>query len=200
MKTTLILLTIIFAAAWAGCSDNLNVTDPLEGQNSIAKNQVEPNVYGKDPSNDQRKPVTDLRDPATDKGDVELLWSLDELSVKATSENETEDKAVYDHQSVLISSNEYLISFDVSSNAEWNTNGYSPYVSVSKDDRTMYSESDFTSTGDTWVHKELRFRNGSFSQIVFYIALFQVDNKIVGNGTVDPARLTLKDIKIFRVK
>ena len=206
MKTTLILLTIIFAAAWTGCSDNLNVTDPLEGQNSIAKNQVEPNVYEKDPTIDehdptidQRKPATDLKDPATDLGNVELLWSHDELSIKATSENETEDKVTYENPSVPVSSNDYVISFDVSSNAERFVNGYSSYVSVSKDDRTMYSGSDFTSSGNAWVHKELRLKNGTFSQISFYIALYQVDNKITDDGTVNPARLTLKDIKIFRI-
>jgi hypothetical protein len=214
MKTTLILLTIIFTAAWAGCSDNLNVTDPLEGQNSIAKNQLRPTVNEKDPTVDEQdptidqrkpatdltKPATDLRDPATNLGNIELLWSLDELSVKATSENETEDKAVYDNPAGPTSPNEYLITFEVSSNANWSTNGYSPYVSVSKDDETMYSGSDFFSGGEVWAHKELRFRNGTFSQIAFYIALFQIDNKSVGDGTVDPVRLTLKDIKIFRVK
>ena len=215
MKTTLILLTIIFAAAWAGCSDNVNLTDPLEGHNSIAKNQVKPNVYEKDPTidqrdpaTDQRKPATDLRKPATDLkkpaeelGTIELLWSLDELSVKATSENEVEDKAIYNNPSVPASSNDYLITFDVSSNAERFVNGYSPYVNVSKDDRTMYSGSDFTSSGDTWVHKELKFRNGTFSQISFYIALYQVDNEIIDDGTVNTAtRLTLKNIKIFSVK
>ena len=199
MKTTLILLTIIFAAAWAGCSDNLNVTDPLGGQNSIVKNQVEPNVYEKDPTVDDRDPI-DQRKPASDLGNVEQLWSLDELSVKATSESETENKATYDNPSVPVSSNDYLISFDVSSNAERFANGYSAFVKVSKDDAAMYTGSDFSSEGNAWVHKELRLKNGTFSQISFYIALYQVDNKITGgDGTPSTARLTLKNVKIFRI-
>lgn len=193
MKTTLILLTIIFAAAWAGCSDNLNLTDPLEGQNSIAKNQVDPSVDEKDPTIEQRN-------PEGDDGSIELLWSLDELSVKATSESKVEDEAFYDNTSVPIMPSDYLITFNVSSNAEVTANGYSPSVRVSKDDETMYTESHFASGGEVWAHKELRFRKGTFSQIAFYIALSQVNNGIVDDGNVNTARLTLKDINIYRVK
>lgn len=171
MKTTLILLTIIFAAAWAGCSDNLNVTDPLGGHNSYVQNQ--PNH------------------PA-DSDNGELLWSLDELKVWASSQSIAENKAVYKSPPrvpPLVSTRGYKVSFDVSTNADRTTNGYAPLVEVYKDDGTMYSGYDFTSGGESPVHKEIDFK-GTFSQIKFYIALFQSDGgnvfkENVGNGTID---------------
>lgn len=184
MKTTLILLTIIFAAAWAGCSDNLNLTDPLEGHNSYVQNQ--PNH-------------------TADNGEPVLLWSLDELKVWTISEEIVENKAVYNSAPPvppLVPTKEYMVAFDVSTNAEKTASGYVPLVRVYKDDRTEYEGSDFNSRAETTVHKEIRFKGGSYSQIKFYIALFQVDGS--GNGSESIAEnsvyLTLKNIKIFKAK
>jgi hypothetical protein len=181
MKTTLILLTIIFAAAWAGCSDNMNITDPLGGNNSNVQNQ--PNH-------------------PTDLGNGTPIWSLDELKVWTVSEDIAENKAVYNNPPPVppsTSTRKYMISFDVSTNAEKTTNGYSPLAKVYKDRATMYSESDFTSSGETSVHKEIYFR-GDFSQIKFYVALFKTDtggNSSIPNNSV---QLTLENINIFRIK
>jgi hypothetical protein len=181
MKATLILITLIFAAAWAGCSDNMNITDPLEGHNSIVQNQ--PNH-------------------TTDNGIGELLWSLDQLKVWTVSESVVENKATYLNPPPvppLVSTSGYLITFNVSTNAERTTNGYAPLVRVSKDAETMYEESDFTSSGEVSENKEIRFRECEFSQIAFYIALFQVDG---GNVTIpnNSVILTLSNIKIYRLK
>jgi hypothetical protein len=179
MKTTLILLTLIFAAAWAGCSDNMNITDPFEGHNGIVQNQ--PNH-------------------TTDIG--QLIWSLDELKVWTVSESMVENKASYLAPSpVPINSltTGYMITFDVSTNAERSTNGYAPLVKISKDSEILYEGSDFTSSGETSEYKEVFFRANQFSSVSFYIALFQTDGgtvSIPNNSVV----LALSNIKIYRLK
>ena len=181
MKATLILLTTIFAAFLVGCSDNINVTDPLETHNSYVQNQPNhPNGYGND----------------------ELLWSLDELKVRAMSENIVENKAVYKRPPLvppLVSTKGYKVSFDVSTNADRTTNGYAPLAEVYRDEVTMYSGYEFTSSGESSVHKEIDFK-GTFSQVKFYIALFQTDAGGNLSSSNNSVQLTLKDIKIYRVK
>jgi hypothetical protein len=181
LKATLILLTTIFAAVMVGCSDNLNVTDPLGGHNG----------------NVQYQPKTQF-----DNGKPELLWSLDELKVRTISENIVENKAVYKlPPSVppLVPTRGYKVSFEVYSNAHKTTNGYTPLAEVYRDDAIMYSGSDFTSGGEASVHKEMDFK-GDFSQIKFYIALFQTDGS--GNSSIsgNSVQLTLKNINIYRIK
>ena len=181
MKATLILLTAIFAAFLISCSDNLNVTDPLEGHNSYVQNQPShPNDYGQN----------------------ELLWSLDELKVRTISDNIVENKAVYKSPPrvpPLVPSKGYKVSFDVSTNADRSTNGYAPLVEVYRDNATMYSGYNFTFGGESSVHKEIDFK-GTFSEVKFYIALFQTDAGGNLSTTSNSVQLTLKDIKIFSVK
>jgi hypothetical protein len=180
MKATLILLTLIFAAAWAGCSDNMNVTDPFDGHNGIVQNQPK---------------------HTTDNGNSVLIWSLNELKVWTVSESMVDNKASYLNPPpvpALQTAKGYMITFEVTTNADRGTNGYAPLVRVSKDDATLYEGSDFTVAGETSVFKEIRFREGEFNQILFYIALFQTDGGSVAipNNSVF---LILSNIKIYRI-
>src|SRR5512146_2021536 len=153
MKATLILSTLILLAAWTGCSDNMNVTDPLS-TNHYAQNQ--PNH-------------------STDPSDPELVWSLNELKVWTVSDAVVENKATYvrpPQVPALVPDTRYMISFDITTDADKSANGYMPFVSVSRDSRILYEGSDFNVTGEVTVHKELQFTNSEFSQIQFYIALF----------------------------
>lgn len=177
-KAALVLTAVVFFASWAGCSDNMNVTDPLSS-NHYAQNQ--PNNSW-DPSNS------------------ELIWSLNELKVWTVSESSVENKASYVRPPdfpPLVPENGYRIIFNVTTNAEKFTNGYEPYVSVSKDSKTIFEESNFGYTGETSVSKEIRLRESEFSYIEFYIALFQVDRQVKIPG--DAVTLTLSDIKIYRM-
>jgi hypothetical protein len=73
MKATLIFSIVILLAAIAGCSDNMNVTDPLNATHNVQKQ----------PNHTQ------------DQGKGELVWSLRELKVWTVSGDVVENKATY---------------------------------------------------------------------------------------------------------
>lgn len=190
MKTTLILSTIVMLLAWAGCSDNMNLTDPAGSQN-IAQHQ----------------PTSGYPDRP------ELLWSLNEFKIWTVSEGYVENKVVYTSPvplPPLSGEHKYLITFDASSNADRSTNGYHAVAEVwlsngnqeaaeiTKNGELLYSVSDFAG-GDAAISNKVEFNNSGNFNICFHIVLMQVDggdNVIPGDATY----LTLSDIKIFKVR
>jgi hypothetical protein len=179
MKTTLILSTIVMLFVWAGCSENMNLTDPSGSQN-IAQHQ--PNS-----GNIPDRP--------------ELLWSLDEFKIWTVSEGFVENKVIYNSPfplPALSGEHKYLITFDASSNADRYTNGYEAVAEVSKNGNLLCSVSDFAK-GDAPVPNKVEFENSENFEICFHIVLMQVDggdNVIPQNSTY----LTLSDIKIYKVR
>jgi len=179
MKTTLILSTIVMLLAWAGCSDNMNLTDPAGSQN-IAQYQPTNGNYPDRP---------------------ELLWSLNEFKVWTVSEGYVENKVTYNSPvplPPLAGEHKYLITFDASSNADRFTNGYQAVAEVSKNGNLLLSVSDFAN-GDASIPNKVEFENSENFEITFHIVLMQVDggdNTIPQNSTY----LTLSDIKIYKVR
>ena len=153
MKALSIFSALILLAVFAGCSDNPLSTDLLNEQNAI-DNQSNQNSISDNLSND---PV--------------LLWSLDELNVRATNENMVEDKVVYTN-SPFMYVEDYLITFDVFTDADENTNCYCPTVKTTMDQEIVYEAHCFPDLNPQGIcHREVNLDNVRFDHLIFYISL-----------------------------
>lgn len=174
MKTTLIFASFILFAAFIGCSDNLNVTDPAN------------EIYHE---NGQMNKNT---------GAGTEIWKLEELSVYASNEPIVENKAIYSNPPFSWVSS-YLVTFDASTNANKLTNGYIPLIEVIKDGENVFDDSVFPQeTGEEVSHFEIRFDNVRFTDLVFYVALLQGD-EAPNSENEAVCVLQLSKIKLYRI-
>lgn len=185
IKAALILTAVVFFASWAGCSDNMNLTDPLSTNHNVQK---QPNS-----TPDQHSPL--------------LIWSYDELKVLTNTEGFASNRITYVKPEWIPPQENisgYLITFNASTNADCQSNGFTAYARVTRnseaeDEHILYEESVFNGTSDPYVGAEIKFGNVQFSEISFYIALFQMDNdnQLAPNNSIF---LSLSDIKIYRLR
>lgn len=153
MKTISILSTLIFLTVFAGCSDNLigtnqpafeNTTNTLSSENPLSDNLT-------------RKP--------------ELLWSLDEINVRASSETFVENKAIYNNPPFM-DPEDYLITFDVFTDADENTNCYRPTVNIYMDEEVVYEAQCFPDLNPQGIcHREINMDNVRFDCLISNISL-----------------------------
>ena len=178
MKATLIITAFILFASFMGCSENFNVTDP---SNKLFE------------ASSQNRP---------DDGSInqELVWVLNELNVTAGSEFGNENKASFINQAV-IGSSAYMITFDVYTNADRFTNGYTPLVQVIKDeDAILLQSSDFPDkVGDVISHVKLDVEYSMLSNVSFRVALIQADNVQPASNDDAACVLQLSNIKVYRI-
>lgn len=177
MKTTLIFASFILFAAFIGCSDNLNVTEPTN-EISHESGQMKKN---------------------TGSGQVVEVWKLEELSVYASGETAiAENKAVYTNPPFSMISS-YLITFDAYTNANKSTNGFIPLVEILKDGENVFDGSAFPKeNGEEVSHFEIKLNNVRFTDLVFYVALIQGD-EAPNNKHEAACVLQLSKIRLYTV-
>ena len=186
MKATLIFATLILFTALMGCSDNLGVNETFNQDYNTGSNSHSTN----------------------NGGDFELIWHLEQLSVRTSSESWVENKAVYTLPPTvppILESGTYLITFDGYTNAGRFSNGYEAFAEVSWENQSNGALGTvFEGAGTDGIngYKEIRLSKTIFSDMKFYIALFQVDGPSHSNETTrEPSNVTslkLSNIKIFR--
>lgn len=158
MKTISIITTLILLAVFTGCSDNPVGTDVISQQNISDKQS---NQYL---SNDNLSK------------DTVLLWSLDELSVHANNENLVENKITYSNPPFMYVE-DYLITFDVFTDADEYTNYYSPKAKITMDQETVYEAHNFPDLNPQGIcHREVNLDNVRFDNLTFYVSLCKVPN------------------------
>jgi hypothetical protein len=170
MKATIILSALILFSGLMGCSDNLNVTEPLN--------------YAKSQPNNNNTPR------------VEILWEQKELaaSTSFSTSDQFENRAYYYNPPFTMIAS-YEVSFDVTTNAGKFTNGFLPLVKVSKDQEVVFESSSYPSAeGEATTHVTVNLDNVRFSELEVYIALIPVDN--APNNHTDDTSTILKLTKI----
>ena len=146
MKAISIFSTLIFLTIFIGCSEN-----------PIGTNQ----------------PAFENTDPLSDNltKEPELLWSLDEMNVHASSESFVENKAIYNNLPFM-DPEDYLITFDVFTDADENTNCYRPTVKIYKDAEVVYEAQCFPDLNPQGIcHREVNMDNVRFDYLIFNISL-----------------------------
>jgi hypothetical protein len=180
MKTTLILSVAILLAVFTGCSENTNLTGPKDQGNKTGIQQQQPG-----------------------SGNSELIWKYDQLSINTDDESSLESKVAYIPNPPTMYVERYLVTFDAMSTANRWTNGYEPYVHITKNGETAFESYDTDSLNR---HIEIELNYIRLSRLDFYIALFQVDggNQIQPSSRSDgavplqvPCVLQLSNIKVY---
>ena len=176
MKATIILLALILFAAFMGCSDNVNLTDPsaqLSTENAQQKNKI-------------------------DDGTPVPVWQFSELSVSASGETIAESKAVF-NSPPFTEISRYMITFDVYTDAYDKGSPYTPDVTILKDDEKVYHSSEFlNSDGTVSGRVEVKMDYTRFTNLIFHIALSRVDDGQDNNDGTAYA-LNMSSIKVYRL-
>ena len=159
MKATIIISTLILFTALMGCSDNLNITEPLHYASGQPNNSDVPRI--------------------------EILWELQELTANTnfSISGQCENSAVYNNPPFTMISS-YQVSFDVYTNADKFTNGYRPLVQVFRNDEAVFESSAYPSeSGELVSHVKIDLNNVRIDELKMYIALFQADTRPVNEDS-----------------
>lgn len=178
MKAISIFSVSIFLAVFIGCSDNPIGTDSLPVQNTT-------NIHsGENLSSDNL-----TKDP-------ELLWSFDKLYVHASNEPLVENKAVYNNPPFM-DPEDYLITFDVFTDADENINCYRPTVKIYIDEEAVYEAHYFPDMNPQGIcHREINLDNVRFDDLTFHVSLCWIPN-VPPLQNCGGCRLKLLNLKIY---